>query len=108
MTKRSERQARYDAENTRQYRLKLNMNKDKDIMSRLAETGNMQGYIKMLIRNDMAVSPFLREVTKKEAEGYALVGVTMENGLRTGTLVRGESVIEVSETVGDDIQVSEE
>lgn len=50
--------ARFDAENTRQIRLKLNLNTDKDILDRLAaqpkETGGKQGYIKRLIRADIA------------------------------------------------------
>lgn len=49
--------ARFDAENTRQIRLKLNLNTDKDILARLdaqtKETGGKQGYIKRLIREDI-------------------------------------------------------
>lgn len=51
-------QARYDAANTRQVMLKLNIKTDADILRALdeqgAETGGKQGYIKRLIRADLA------------------------------------------------------
>lgn len=43
-----------DAANTRQITLKLNRTTDADIIRRLEEIGNKQGYIKELIRRDMA------------------------------------------------------
>ena len=46
--------ARYDKANTRQVKLKLNLTTDADILARLAEVGNAQGYIKRLIRRDIA------------------------------------------------------
>ena len=46
-------QERYDAKNTRQIRLKLNLTTDKDILEHLNKVGNKQGYIKGLIRADM-------------------------------------------------------
>lgn len=52
-----EAQARYDAENTKQITLKLNLKTDSDILAHLEEKkaakGGKQGYIKELIRNDM-------------------------------------------------------
>lgn len=50
---RAEQKARYDAAHTRQIRLKLNLKTDKDILDKLDEVGNKQGYIKELIRKDM-------------------------------------------------------
>ena len=47
-------QAKYDAENTRQVHLKLNRNTDKDVLARLDEVQSKQGYIKRLIREDLA------------------------------------------------------
>lgn len=47
------RQEKYDAVNTRVVKLKLNRNTDKDILEKLESTGNMQGYIKELIRKDL-------------------------------------------------------
>ena len=54
MKKEYEPQARYDANNTRQIRLKLNTKTDADILKRLDSVENKQGYIKELIRRDMA------------------------------------------------------
>ncbi len=47
-------QAKYDAENTRQVHLKLNRNTDKDVLEKLDEVQSKQGYIKRLIREDLA------------------------------------------------------
>ena len=44
---------RYDAANTKQIILKLNLKTDADILARLQEVGNTQGYIKILIREDI-------------------------------------------------------
>lgn len=49
---------KYDSANTRQFHLKLNINTDADILERLdraaEEEGGKQGYIKALIRRDIA------------------------------------------------------
>lgn len=42
--------AKYDKNNTRIYSLKLNTNTDKEIIEVLDSTGNVQGFIKDLIR----------------------------------------------------------
>lgn len=42
--------AKYDKNNTRIYSLKLNTNTDKEIIEVLDSTGNVQGFIKALIR----------------------------------------------------------
>lgn len=44
---------KYDAANTKQVMLKLNLKTDADILARLQEVGNTQGYIKALIRKDL-------------------------------------------------------
>lgn len=46
--------AKYDAKNTRKIVLKLNTGTDADILKRLDTVGNRQGYIKRLIREDIA------------------------------------------------------
>lgn len=46
-------QEQYDKNNTVQVRLKLNKKWDKDILKKLEEVGNKQGYIKKLIRKDL-------------------------------------------------------
>lgn len=46
-------QAKYDAENTVQIKLKLHKRNDADILQKLEEVGNKQGYIKGLIKADI-------------------------------------------------------
>lgn len=46
-------QAKYDAANTKQIKMKLNIKTDADILKKLAEVENVQGYIKDLIRKDL-------------------------------------------------------
>lgn len=48
---------KYDAAHTKQVKMKLNTTTDADILVRLAEVGNVQGYIKSLIREDMKKTP---------------------------------------------------
>lgn len=44
---------KYDAKNTKQIKLKLNLGTDADILKRLDDVDNKQGYIKALIRADI-------------------------------------------------------
>ena len=44
---------KYDKTHTKQIKLKLNLVTDADILRRLEEVDNIQGYIKGLIRADM-------------------------------------------------------
>lgn len=44
---------KYDAANTKQINLKLNLKTDADILEHLEKQENVQGYIKDLIREDM-------------------------------------------------------
>ena len=46
-------QEKYDANNTKKIVMKLNLKTDDDIIHRLDEVGNKQGYIKNLIREDI-------------------------------------------------------
>lgn len=46
--------ARYDRANTTQLKVKLNRKTDADILEHLGTIGNKQGYIKALIRADIA------------------------------------------------------
>lgn len=46
-------QRRYDAKNTRQVHIKLNLRTDKDVLERLDGVPSKQGYIKGLIRRDI-------------------------------------------------------
>ena len=45
---------RYGKENTRPLKLKLNLELDADIIAKLESEPSMQGYIKRLIREDIA------------------------------------------------------
>ena len=44
---------KYDAANTVQFHLKLNINTDQDIIDKLNSVESKQGYIKYLIREDL-------------------------------------------------------
>lgn len=46
--------AKYDKFNTKTFALKLNLTNDADIISKLKSVDNVQGYLKKLVRNDMA------------------------------------------------------
>ena len=50
----SEAKKKWDKENTKKLVMKLNKNTDSDIMTRLDEVPSKQGYIKSLIRKDIA------------------------------------------------------
>lgn len=53
MNNQSRNSIKYDKENTKRVYIKLNKNKDSDILSYLDSKPNKQGYIKELIRKDM-------------------------------------------------------
>ncbi|MBQ1779315.1 MAG: hypothetical protein IIZ93_14265 [Acidaminococcaceae bacterium] len=44
---------KYDASNTKQIHLKLNIKTDADILAQLEKQSSVQGYIKNLIRKDL-------------------------------------------------------
>lgn len=47
-------QAKYDSTHCKYFSFKFNLETDSDIISKLAEQESMQGYIKQLIREDIA------------------------------------------------------
>ena len=53
MSKDNKYKKKYDDENTIQIKLKLNLKTDADILSFLEASGNKQGTIKSLIRNEL-------------------------------------------------------
>ena len=53
MQQQYERQTRYNNANPTTVQLRLNKRTDADIIGRLLEVGNKQGYVKSLIRRDM-------------------------------------------------------
>jgi hypothetical protein len=50
----SEAKKKWDKANTQQVIMKLNKNTDRDIITRLDEVPSKQGYVKSLIRQDIA------------------------------------------------------
>lgn len=56
-TARNARGERWNQENTRQVKCRFNLRTDADILARLDATENVQGYIKALIRADIAAHP---------------------------------------------------
>ena len=82
-------QAKYDRQNTKQVILKLNIYTDADILTMLSETGNKQGYIKELVRQDMRnnltlsnIKALLSPLVKK----YEICGLCV-----FGSYARGEA-----------------
>lgn len=53
-TKATVNQLKYDKVHCRTYGLKLNLATDADIIKKLSSVPSMQGYIKQLIRDDIA------------------------------------------------------
>ena len=53
-TKQSIRQMRFDKESTKLYRVRLNIRTDADVIEMLDSQESKQGYIKQLIRADIA------------------------------------------------------
>lgn len=60
--------AKYDAAHCTGLYLKLNNETDKDILEKLSSVSNRQGYIKNLIRKDIAGT--CSELKKEKKEGY--------------------------------------
>ena len=60
--KKTEIKARYDKVNTRRYNLKYNLKTDADILAQLDKQPSIQGYIKSLIRADIAANGGTQEV----------------------------------------------
>lgn len=63
-TKESKASMKYDEKHTEDVRIKLNKKTDKEILRKLDNVGNKQGYIKRLIKNDITKNKTNR-TTKK-------------------------------------------
>lgn len=63
-TKESKASMKYDKKHTEDVRIKLNKKTDKEILRKLDNVGNKQGYIKRLIKNDITKNKANR-TTKK-------------------------------------------
>ncbi len=60
---------KYNKNNVKQVKLNLNLKTDADIIEALTASGNMQGYIKDLIRRDLNDDHQKPTLTKKVTEG---------------------------------------
>lgn len=65
-TKHTISQAKYDALHRRNYGFRLHKELDADIIEKLASVPSMQGYIKQLIRDDLARTQITKEDTENE------------------------------------------
>lgn len=65
---------KYNAKNVKQVKMNLNLKTDADIIEALASCGNMQGYIKDLIRKDLNDEHQAPAITKRIIEGEFLEG----------------------------------
>ena len=61
-------QAKYDRTHCKYYTLKMNLANDADIICKLSEQKSMQGYIKQLIREDIARTRTRSETIQSMAE----------------------------------------
>ena len=123
-------QAKYDKENTKQLALKLNVSSDADILARLEAESNKQGYIKMLVRNDMrnqsevlsvdSIKYLLLPIVKKykikslslfgsyarcEATPKSDVDILIDGGNYQGLIEYTGMVCEMKEALGRDVDV---
>lgn len=57
MNKKTEITERYNKDHVKRFAIKLNRKTDYDILCKLAEIENIQGYIKDLIRHDIQLHP---------------------------------------------------
>lgn len=84
--------AKYDKNNTRSVLLKLNKTTDADILARLEDAENKQGYIKALVRKDIRGNA---EVPSIDTIRYLILPVAKKNKLQCvylfGSYARGEA-----------------
>ena len=65
-TKHTIAQAKYDALHRRYYGFRLHNEIDKDVIDKLASVPSMQGYIKQLIRDDIARTEKHKEIENEK------------------------------------------
>ena len=85
-------QKKYDKAHTRSILLKLNQTSDADILAKLDDVGNRQGYVKRLIRQDIRGNS---DVLPVDALRYLVYPIARKNELRSvylfGSYARGEA-----------------
>lgn len=88
-------QNKYDKEHTQSMMLKLNRTTDADILAKLNDVENKQGYVKKLIRQDIRGDG---TVLSSEALKYLVQPIAKKYGLKTvylfGSYARGEATVE--------------
>ena len=105
-------QTKYDKTHTRSILFKLNQTSDADILAKLDDVGNKQGYVKELIRRDIrGYDPVL----SLDALRYLVRPIAKEYGLQSvyvfGSYARGEATSESDVDLmieGGNIQTAEE
>ena len=84
--------SKYDKAHTKPIMLKLNRTNDADILAKLDDMDNKQGYIKRLIREDIRGAG---SILSMDALRYLVYPVAKRNGLRSvylfGSYARGEA-----------------
>ena len=104
-------QSKYDRENTRSIVLKLNLRSDADILAKLDEAENRQGYVKELIRQDIWKD---FEIIPAHTLSYLILPIVKKNNLKGvylfGSYARGEATPESDidlMIVGGDLNTAE-
>ena len=104
-------QSKYDRENTRSIVLKLNLRSDADILAKLDEAENRQGYVKELIRQDIWKD---FEIITAHTLSYLILPIVKKNNLKGvylfGSYARGEATPESDidlMIVGGDLNTAE-
>ncbi len=89
---RGDAQSKYDKAHTKSVLLKLNKKTDADILGKLEQVPNKQGYIKELVRNDLRQQG---SALSMEDLKLLLIPVIKQNGIRKvsvfGSYARGEA-----------------
>ena len=65
---------KYDASNTKQIHLKLNIKTDADILAQLEKQASVQGYIKDLIRDDLQHYKVIENANKQAEKARMEIG----------------------------------
>lgn len=71
---RSIRDARYNAKSSKHYGFKLNVKTDADLIDRLANVDSINGYIRRLIREDIARADSDKTLGGNATESFGLEG----------------------------------
>jgi len=79
--------ARYDAKSCKRYNFKLNLKTDADVIEKLSQVDSMQGYIKQLIRRDIANGTDVVPVKLSESAAEMLKKKAEEKGISTSELI---------------------